>query len=122
MGKRRKTKKRDKKKGLKIGILVIEILVILVLAFVIAMLSIPNSKMKLLKSVTSCSIGRGIIGCFLGSDYEEYLQDDEFDEDNIVSNVELSGEYTNIALFGVDLEESRTDTMIVLSINNETEK
>ncbi len=41
-------------------------------------------------------------------------------KENITTNVELSGEFTNIALFGVDENESRTDSIIVLSINNET--
>lgn len=113
-------KKKNEKKGLRITILVVEIIIVLVLAFIIAMLCIPNSKMKLIKAFTGCSAGRSLIGCFIGSDYEKYLQDSEFDEDKITSNVTLSGEFTNIALFGVDLEESRTDTIIILSINNET--
>jgi len=116
----KKNKGTDKKKGLRVAVLAVEIIIVLILAFVIAMLCIPNSKMKLLKTVTSCSAGKGLISCFLGSDYEKNMQDTKFDSNKITSNVKLSGDFTNIALFGVDLDESRTDTIIVLSINNKT--
>lgn len=119
ISRKKKTKGIRKDKGLRIAVLAIEIVVVLILAFIIVMLSVPDSKMKLIKAVTSCSVGKGLISCFIGSDYENIL-DSEFDSDKITSNVILDGEFTNIALFGVDLEESRTDSIIVLSINNKT--
>lgn len=121
MKKVRKNKKgKNDKKGLRIAVLAVEIVVVLVLAFIIVMLCIPNSKMKLIKAFTGCAAGRSLIGCFIGSDYEKYLQDSDFNDEDITSNVTLSGDFTNIALFGVDLEEARTDTIIILSINNKT--
>lgn len=119
--KRKKSKGINKGKVLKISVLAVEILVVLILAFIIAMLCIPDSKTKLLKAFTGCSAGQGLISCFIGKDYENLL-DDEFNEDNITTNVELSGDYTNIALLGVDEDEARTDSIIILSINNKTKE
>lgn len=128
MGNQKKGRKRRRKKRIKKIVLAFEILVILVLISAAALFLIPGAKVKFLKAFLGCSPGRSLVGCVLGDDYEKYIQDTEFNENNIVQNTGLtiSGEYTNIALFGGDSrsgelgESAHGDSMIILSIHNKT--
>lgn len=131
MGKKAKVKnkKKNRKKKLKITLLVVEIIIILFMILAAVMIFVPNSKIKALKAITSCAPGRTLISCVLGSDYEKYLQDKDFNSENINQNknLKMSGKYTNIALFGSDArgedlagKGSHTDSIIIVSMNNQT--
>ena len=65
------------------------------------------------------------------ADYEEKVQDMDYDKDKVVVNEGLSENmetYRNIALFGIDSrgsefdDSAHSDTIIVLSINNKTKE
>ncbi|SHJ17718.1 LCP family protein [Parasporobacterium paucivorans] len=127
---RRKYKKAStgRNKKIKTALLVAEIIIILVLAFAAAMVLIPNAKLKLISSMTSSAPGRALISFFIGSDYEKYLQDANFNSDNVDKNdnLNIGEEYTNIALFGSDSRGSdltsgaHFDSTIIVSMNNKT--
>ena len=62
-------------------------------------------------------------------DYEQNVQDTDFDKDKVIQNEGLKGNvetYTNIALFGIDSrgnefdDSTHSDTIIIVSINNKT--
>lgn len=120
--------RRSGKKKLKIALLVVEIIIILVMIFATVMVFTPNAKVKLISALAGCAPGRSLISCVLGGDYEKYLQDSDFDEGNINQNddLKINTKYTNIALLGTDTrsgdltEASHTDSIIIVSINNET--
>lgn len=125
---RQKKRKKNGKKKLKIALLVIEIIIIMIMIFAAVMVFTPNSKVKLVKALTGCAPGRSFLGCVLGGDYEKYLQDSGFNSGDINQNKDLtiSEKYTNIALFGTDTrsgdltESSHTDSIIIVSVNNQT--
>lgn len=72
----------------------------------------------------------GAIAAKIGMGYLDKIQrDDEFDEDNLKTDVdsEKIGEYTNIAVFGVDsrdngLKRGLSDMIMVVSIHNKTKE
>lgn len=113
-------------------IFTLEILIVVCLIVVAIVMFVPGTKTKFLSSFLGCSIGQGIAGCLIGDEYEEFVQKKEFDDSTITINegVEISDDYTNIALFGCDANESsvngllgegaHSDSIIILSINNKT--
>ena len=94
-------------------ILFIELIVIIILIGVVIVVFVPGAKTKLFGSFLGCSIGQGIAGLIVGDDYEEYIQDKDFDESSILVNegLEIPEEYTNVLLLGAmqtkDLQMAR---------------
>lgn len=113
-------------------IFLIEIVIIIVLIAVAIIIFVPDAKTKFVKGFLGCSLGKGIAGMVIGDEYEEYIQDKEFHESEIVANegLDISENFTNIALFGGDAngddangylgEGAHSDSIIILSINNDT--
>lgn len=123
--KQKKLKKRKRKKRIKITLLVIEGFVVLLTIIGLSIFLMPNSKAFLVKAFMKCPAGRGILRAIYQDDYKKNVYDDKTDKDNI-AKVDLGKGYTNIALFGIDPRDgefdagSRTDTIIIVSLNNET--
>ncbi len=118
-----------RKKAFKIILFALEVFAAACLIFGIWLECGENAKMKFLKSVTGCAFGQSLAACIIGDDYDKYLLDKDFKEEDINVNVELEGDYTNIALFGVDSRNgdnaslnNNSDTIMILSINNETKE
>lgn len=113
-------------------IFVFEIIVIICLIGFAVIMFVPGAKSKFLGAFLGCSIGQGITGCLIGDDYEEFVQEKNFDDSTITINegLNIPEEYTNIALFGCDANEdsvdgllgegTHSDSIIILSINNKT--
>lgn len=112
----------------KVVLLISELLVILVTSFVLFLLITPNSKEMLLNSW----IGRTFIKLVVTDSEYDNILDKDYDRDNMNANdgvnTDVLDNYTNIALFGLDsrygeLESGvRSDTIIIVSINNETKE
>ena len=110
----------------------IEIIIIVGLIAAAIVIFVPGAKTKFVSGFLGCSLGKGIAGCAIGDEYEQYIQDKNFHESDIVTNegLNISEDYTNIALFGGDAngdsangylgEGAHSDSIIILSINNKT--
>ena len=109
-------------------ILLSEWFVIFVMSIVMFVLVVPNGKEKLISSW----LGKFVIKLVVSdADYDNIL-DKDYDRDNIDVNegidIDVLSGYTNIALFGLDsrygeLEQGvRSDTIIIVSINEETKE
>lgn len=82
--------------------------------------------------IASCSANpllRMLINQTAKKDYEENVQDKDYNKENVVQNEGLEGNvetYRNIALFGIDSrgsefdDSTHSDTIIIVSINNKT--
>lgn len=114
----------------KVVIVIVAVVFVLALAAVIVWKTVPNAtKKEWLKSLTKSQVVRDIAASEVKDAYTEKVQDTTFNEDEVVVSEEalkkLTG-YTNILLFGIDArtkefdEGSNSDTMIILSINNDT--
>lgn len=125
----KKTKnKRIRRNVEKSILLVIELFVIFVSAFALFLLVTPNSKAMLLNSW----IGRTFIKLVVTDSEYNNILDKDYNRNDMNANdgvdTEVLDKYTNIALFGLDsrygeLENGvRSDTIIVVSINNETKE
>lgn len=113
-------------------ILIIELLIIVCLVALAIIMFVPGAKSKFLSGFLGCSVGQGITGCLIGDDYEEFVQEKDFDLSALTINegLEIPDDFTNIALFGCDAtgesdtallgEGAHSDSIIILSINNKT--
>lgn len=125
---RKKRNKRIRRTIEKSVLLVVELFVILISSFVLFMLVTPNSKAMLVNSW----IGRTLIKLVISDSEYDNILDKDYDRQNMSANegvnTEVLEKFTNIALFGLDsrygeLDEGvRSDTIIVVSINNETKE
>lgn len=125
--KKEKKKKRRHTVGKSI-LLIGEIFVILVMSLVLFLLITPNAKVKLVDSW----FGRFLIKLVVSDDEYGNILDTNYDRNGMGANegvnTSILENYTNIALFGLDsrygeLEQGvRSDTIIVVSINNETKE
>ena len=82
--------------------------------------------------IAACSknpLVRSLINYTTKDDYEQNVQDTDYDKENINQNEGLNGNvetYRNIALFGIDSrgsefdDSTHSDTIIIVSINNKT--
>ncbi len=128
MSKKRLTKKqakkqRKRKKRLKITLFIIEILVLLLAIAGIAIALMPNSKVFMFKMFTGCPAGRSILKILYKDDYDKNVYENNAKN---IRTVDLGEGYTNIALFGIDPrngefnQNTHTDTIMIVSINNKT--
>lgn len=122
-----KKPKKSKKTKIKIAVLVAEILTVLVLSFAIVLLVMPNSKAWLLKT----PIGKFFMKAAFSEEAYKNMVDDEYDRNDVGINDDLDtsklDDYLNIAFFGLDSrhgfdEASRSDVMIIVSINKESKE
>lgn len=131
-------KKKGRKKKLKIVLLVIEAIVI-ILALCVGGFGVYYTvssdakkieiRNNLIKELSGCSLVRNVLLTSEREDFDENVKDKEFDEEKVEINKEvrrkLTG-YTNVALFGLDARndefesDTHSDSIIVVSINNET--
>ena len=105
-----------------------ELVVIMVMSLALALLVIPNSKSMLVNSW----LGRFVIKMVVSDSEYNNILDTNYDRDNMSANdgvnLEALEGYNNIALFGLDsrfdeLDSGvRSDTIIVVSINEETKE
>lgn len=129
-----KEKQKNKtKKRIKILSIIFTILSIIVALLVIVLIlwefGSAEFKTNVIKFLSKQQIARDIIALEVKDNYENSIQDIEFDSQNIVVNEtvekELSG-YRNIVLLGIDSRNgsfdanTRSDTILIISINNET--
>lgn len=124
----REKKKKKRRNICKIFLIAAEFFVIFLTSFVIFLLVTPNSKAMLANSW----LGRMFIKFVVSDDEYNNILDTEYDRNNMNANegvdTETLGKYTNIALFGLDsrygeLDQGvRSDTIIIVSINNETKE
>lgn len=126
-------KNRGKYRRKKILILVLIILAIIVALLLAALLFLKfgsqSAKNQLIKELSKQQIVRDIVADEVKDDYEDKVQDTSFDPEEVVVNEEVEKKltgYQNIVLFGIDArddafdEATRSDTMIIISINNDT--
>ena len=93
---------------------------------------VPGVKENLIKGMTGTSIGRSILGWFGRGAYDENVRDKDFNQDNIITNDNIDKnkveKYTQILVIGIDARGSEFDTgsnsdsMIVVTVNNETDE
>lgn len=134
----RDSMKKGRKKKLKVTLLVIETILI-VLALIVGGIGVYYTtasderkiqiRNNLIKELSGCSMVRNILLSSEQKDYDENVKDSDYDEDKVDVNEgvkkKLTG-YTNIALFGIDAREdefdsdTHSDSIIVVSINNDT--
>lgn len=134
----RDSKKKGKKKNVKIALLIIETTLI-IMALIICGFGIyyttasDETKISmrngLIKELSGCSLVRNILLSSEKSDYDDNVKDKDFDEEKVDINEnvkkKLTG-YTNIALFGLDArdgefeKDTHSDSILIVSINNDT--
>lgn len=115
------------KKILKTAGIVLAVLVISLFGF--WKLAPTSLKLEVVKTLSTKQVVRDAIENRVGDNYEEKVHDTEFNEEEVVVPEEaakkLTG-YKNIVLFGVDARgsefdsETRSDTIMIVSINNDT--
>lgn len=124
-----KEKKKKKRRNVyKIFLIAAEMFVILVTSFMLFLLVTPNSKAMLAGSW----LGRIFIKFIVSDEDYNNILDTDYDRNNMNANegvdTDVLENYTNIALFGLDsrygeLDQGvRSDTIIIVSINNETKE
>lgn len=115
------------KKLAKIFFLIYHIAVIIVLSAAIALLLIPDAKVKLLGT----PFGRFITRTTITEESYQNVFDKEFKPQEIVQNTDIDtvklDEYLNIALFGLDsrdqeLSGTNSDTIMVVSIDRDSKE
>ena len=128
--KKRKNKRHIKMKRIQTVltmIIIMQILWISVLSYRI--LTMGNVKKNLIKVMSKQQIVRNIVAEEIQGDYEEKIQDSEFEEERVIVDKEVEKKltgYKNVVLFGIDARgdsfdsATRSDTIMLISINNDT--
>lgn len=117
--------RRRKRKRKKLALLILEIILIILIFTGVALFLMPNSKSTMTKLFMKCPVGQSFLRKQYQGEYEQNVLDNTVDEDKI-EKVDLGEGYTNIAFFGIDPREgefeslTHTDSIIIISINNET--
>ena len=117
----------------KVALLSFEALVIVMYLLVTSVYAwYKVDKIGFIKAASKSTILRGLIsGTDTAKSYEKNVQDKDFNKDNVKINEGVSKKtetYLNIALFGIDSRSedfddgSRSDSIIVVSINSKTGK
>lgn len=127
---RRRKKRRRHKRKIKWWLLIVELLVLFMAIGIIVLLCSSNSKAKVVSAFTKCSLGRSILSCAGRDDYNKNVLNSDFNRNNIKSSKSAlkSEDYINIALFGIDPRDgefdatTHTDSIIVVTVNNKTNK
>ena len=120
-------RKRKKKRKIVLGIIISIVAAVAVFAMIV--MFVPGMKTKFAKAVAGTSLGKSFIKSQIQDLYEANVWDRDFDSDAVEINdgLNISSDYSNIALFGVDSRDSQTlgkathsDTIMIMSINNKT--
>lgn len=113
------------RRGMKILFLIYHIIMIAALSLAIALLLIPDAKLKLLGT----PLGKYITRTTITEESYQNVFDKEFKPQIIVQNTDIDtqvlDEYLNIALFGLDsreqeLDGTNSDTIMVVSIDRDS--
>lgn len=114
-------------------LLAFEILFALIIITAGIIIFVPGAKEGLVKAMASSSVGRTVIGWFGKGSYEE-IQDSTFDPEEIIVNDNVKKDkdklekYTQILVVGIDSRagwqesDTHSDSMIIVTINNETDE
>ena len=115
------------KKVLKIiGIVLIVILVMGISFWKLAPIRVKGN---LIKKLSKQQTVRNIVADEVQDDYEKKVQDTGFKEEEVIVNEEVEHQltgYKNVVLFGIDASDgsfnsgTQTDTIMIISINNDT--
>lgn len=119
--------KKKKRAGtfFKVLFLIYQICMIVVLTAAIALLLIPNAKLKLLQT----PLGKYLTKMTITEEVYKNVYDSDFKEEEIIKNEEINTEmlddYINIALFGLDsrnqsLDSTNSDTIMIVSIDKDS--
>ena len=110
-----------------IGIIVVAVLVVLFCVWKF----VPSVKNTAVKTALKSDTGASVVNAMIGDDYNKNVLDTDFDKSKIVINdgVTAPEGYTTVALFGIDARNdelttagSRSDSMIVVSVEEATEE
>jgi LCP family protein required for cell wall assembly len=125
-----KKNKKEKTSRWKIALVILEsTLILCYLVITVFYVWIQNDKMGFVKTFSKSAFVRMYLSNTVEQEYEEKVQDTNFNKENITTNKEVSEQietYRNIALFGIDSRDEtfdksvHSDTIIVVSINNKT--
>ncbi|MBR5515679.1 MAG: LCP family protein [Clostridia bacterium] len=126
----RTSRKKNMYRSMRITAIILISVMVLILGLCVAWKLTPGSfKINMIKEMSKSQFLRNLIAVKLENDYVEKFQDTDFNEADIVVDEvvkkKLKG-YKNIALFGFDARDNtfdsgtRSDTIIIVSINNET--
>lgn len=118
----------DKKKS-KLKWVLLVVVVLIAGIFLFFKFGDPKYKNALIKEASTWPIVRKLVGMNVQDDYEKNVQDTGFDDSNVGVKEHVARKltgYTNIALIGLDSrnkefeDSTHSDTMIIVSINNDT--
>lgn len=123
-------KPRKKKRWIVVKAILIVLVLLLIGGLAFWKYGSADAKKQLLKFVVRQEVVKDIIAEEVKEDYDEHILDTEYDKEEVVVNNEevkekLTG-YQNIILFGIDArgdefdQDTRSDTMMIVSINNDT--
>lgn len=120
-------RKRGKRKGLKVLMVVVSFLVIVATALFITYKYIPGGKKFLFSK-----FGGTFVKCFVSAEEYANIFDKDFDKNNIAVNPGIDKDkfkgYYTLALFGIDSRDAKmdegvnADSIIIVSINQDTGK
>ena len=123
-------RRKKKKKALKIiFVILMVILALLLFALLFWKFGPADLKADLIKMLSKQQVVRDIVADEVKDDFEEKVQDTRFNKDDIIVDEEVKKKltkYQNIVLFGIDARDdafdqyTRSDTVIIISINNDT--
>lgn len=125
LSKAERLKRKKRKKQKRIILLTLEAIFFLFVILCVSIFLMPNSKSFMVKMFTGCPAGRSLLSSLYKDDYDKNVLDTDTNKDNI-ETVNLGKGYTNIALFGIDPrygefeDNTHTDTIMIVSINNKT--
>lgn len=120
----------EKVKKWKVALVVFEaILITAYLVLTVFYVWFKVDQNSFIKNFSKNPLVRMYLSNVAGKDYEEKVQDTDFNKENLTTNEEIGKEietYKNIALFGIDSRNSafddqvHSDSIIIVSINNKT--
>ena len=120
----KKKKKKGKVKRFFIGILVV--LILLVIAAGVVWFT-PSLKKPAIRGILKSPFGPALVRVFIGSNYDSYVQDKDFDDDAIIINSGAETPKGNLtfAMIGVDARDEEltigtmADSMIIVNVTPE---
>jgi LCP family protein required for cell wall assembly len=118
-------------KRLKKVLLAFEILIGLIIISAAVIWFVPSAKEAFIKGFASSSLGKTILGWFAEDDYNNSVVDEDFDEEELVTNESIDksalAKYTQILIVGIDTRDDEfdvgvnSDVLMIVTINNETD-
>lgn len=118
-----------RKKFKNVSVFFIVVFTVLLYALLFWKFGPQNLKNELIKALSRQQVVRNIVAEEIKDDYEEKVQDQDFNKEEIIVNEDVEKKltgYQNIALFGIDARDdafdayTRSDTMMIISISNDT--